>query len=138
MVVIWGVCGPPKIREIWLLTSFVEHLDVSKSTKLKSGQYFCMENNFLLWSEIFHSFLKTFLLKIGPKFVRPTDTSYYNHFWKHFAHNPISCKQKSLSYIGQYLWHLQETCHGHCIGGCVEVVGLTKTHTWSSHDNFCK
>ena len=49
-----------------------------------------MKNNSLHWSELFYSFMNKFLLKIGPKFVRPTDTSYFNHFWKFF------CKQSYL------------------------------------------
>ena len=52
----------------------------SKLFKLKSGPYFSMKIKFHYWSEIFYSFMKKFLLKIGPKFVRPTGTSYYNYF----------------------------------------------------------
>jgi len=68
-----------------------------------------MKNKFHYWSKLFHSSMKNFLLKIDPKFVRPTGTSYYNHFWKLFANNPIWRKQKCLLNTGYNLWTFQDT-----------------------------
>ena len=79
-----------------------------KSSKLKSSQYFGIKNKFHWWSEIFYSFLKKVLLKIGPNFVSPTDTSYFIRLTWNFSNNLILWKQKCLSLDQQYLWHLQD------------------------------
>ena len=39
-----------------------------------------MKNKFHYWPDLFHSFMKKFLLKIGPKFVRPHITTIFEKF----------------------------------------------------------
>ena len=51
MVVTWGVCGPLKIREIRLLTSFIEHLDTTKIIQIEIWAIFLHEKqlSFMVW-----------------------------------------------------------------------------------------
>ena len=80
MVVVRIVCGPPKIREIGFLTSYIEHLDTTKIIQNEICPIFCHEKqlSFMVWNVLLNFEKK--LLKISPKFLSPTVASYYIDF----------------------------------------------------------
>ena len=72
MVVVWSVCGPPKIREIGFLTSHIEHLDTTKIIQIQIWHILWHEKqlSLMVW-DISFIFEKVYLLKLALNLSDP-------------------------------------------------------------------
>ena len=97
MVAIWGVCGPLKIREIGLFTSFIEHLDTTQLVQIEIWAIFLHEKQL----SCFIHFWKSFCLKLALNLSDPQTPHITTIFEK--------CLQTILFYVNKSACHIFST-----------------------------